>query len=139
MKRLMCLVGVVSVVIAAAFVSSRAGAQDEAASIKAIMGKLHKGAKAPLAQLKGQLKSDSPDWTQIQQETKDFVILGASLAKFDPPKGDAKSYKTLATTYYSNAKILDDAAQKKDAAATKAALGKISASCKDCHSAHKGG
>jgi cytochrome c556 len=132
------MVGVIAVVIAAALVTGRAGAGDEGSSIKDIMGKLHKGAKSPLAQLKTQLKSESPDWSTIQGEAKDFVSLGASLAKFEPPKGDASAYKSLASTYYANAKALDTAAQQKDLAATKAAFGKLSASCKECHSAHKG-
>jgi cytochrome c556 len=133
------MVGVIAAVIAAPLVTGQAGAGDEASSIKEIMGKLHKGAKAPLAQLKTQLKSESPDWAAIQGETKEFVSLGASLSKFEPPKGEASAYKTLAANYYDHAKALDAAAHKKDVAATKTALGKISASCKECHSAHKGG
>jgi hypothetical protein len=132
------MVGVVAVVIAAALVTGRAGAGDEASSIKDLMGKLHKGAKAPLTQLKTQLKSESPDWPSIQGETKDFVSYGGLLAKFDPPKGDTTAYKALAANYLSSAKALDEAAQNKDLNATKAAFGKISASCKTCHSAHKG-
>ena len=138
MKRFVCMLGVVAVVLAAALGTSRAGAGDEASSIKDIMGKLHKGAKAPLNQLKAQLKADSLDWATIQGETKDFVILGAALSKFDPPKGEAKAYKALAANYYTNAKALDDAAVKHDAAAVKTAFSKLSGSCKECHSAHKG-
>lgn len=139
MKRVACMFGVLAAVIAAALVTGQAGAGDEAASIKDVMGKLHKGAKAPLAQLKTQLKAESPDWSAIQDETKDFVMFGAALAKFEPPKGETSDYKKLATKYYDNAKALDDAAEKKDLAAARAAFSKISASCKECHSAHKGG
>jgi hypothetical protein len=138
MKRIVCMLGAVAVVIAAALVSGRAGADDQGASIKDIMGKLHKGAKAPLSQLKVQLKAESPDWKAIQGETKDFVALGGGLAKFDPPKGEAKAYKSLATNYYNHAKDLDSAARKEDLGATKAAFSKLAASCKECHSAHKG-
>jgi hypothetical protein len=137
MKRFACMVTVVALVVAAALVTSQAGAGDDAATIKDIMGKLHKGAKSPLAKLKTQLKSGSPDWAEVQGETKDFVILGAALAKFDPPRGESSAYKGLATKYYENAKALDTAAQKKDTATATAALSKISASCKECHSAHK--
>jgi hypothetical protein len=131
------MIGVVAVVIAASLVTGQAGAGDEASSIKDIMGKLHKGAKAPLTQLKTKLKSESPDWPAIQGETKEMVLFGSSLAKFDPPRGDAQAYKALAGNYYTNAKALDQAAQIKDLPATKAAFGRISASCKACHSAHK--
>src|SRR5437899_2533849 len=58
---------------------------DKAPTIKQVMGKLHKGAKAPIAQLKTQLSAPSPNWESIQKTTKDFVILGAALAKNDPP------------------------------------------------------
>ena len=67
--------GVLAVVIAAALVTGRAGAGDEAASIKDVMDKLHKGAKAPLNQLKAQLKSESPDWAEIKGEAKEIDSL----------------------------------------------------------------
>jgi cytochrome c556 len=102
------------------------------------MGKLHKGATSPLIKLKSQLKAESPDWPKIQAEAKQFVNLGASLSKFDPPRGEASGYKSLATNYYNNAKALDAAASKQDAAGTKAAFSKLNASCKECHTAHKG-
>src|SRR5262245_32541928 len=88
MKQFACMLGVVAVVIGAALVTGQAGAGDADSSIKDIMGALHKGPKSHLGQLKSQLKSDSPDWAAIQGEAKDFVTLGGSLSKFDPPKGD---------------------------------------------------
>src|SRR4051812_21504229 len=118
--------------------SSRAGAQADTPTIKDVMNKLHKGANSPLGQLKGALASDSPDWESIQKKTKDFVILGASLAKNDPPKGEKESWKTLSDSYFADAKALDDAAHAKDKAAAQAAQKKLSASCKSCHTAHKG-
>jgi cytochrome c556 len=129
---------VLAVLLAAALSNGLAGAEPETPTIKDIMGKLHKGAKSPLVQLKTQLKTEDPNWEQIQKETKDFVILGASLAKNDPPKGDTSAYKSLAANYFEQSKVLDDAAQKKDLAATKKAFSKLSSSCKACHSAHKG-
>jgi cytochrome c556 len=132
------MTGVLAMVIAGALVTGSAGAGDEAASIKDLMGKLHKGAKAPLNQVKAQLKSDSPDWAKIKSDAKEINALSASLAKFDPPKGDAAAYKALAATYHNTAKALDAAAEKEDLGATKAACTKLSTSCKECHSAHKG-
>jgi cytochrome c556 len=138
MKSLVCGVSVLALLALAVLSTGPAGAADETPSIKDVMGKLHKGANSPLGLLKAELKSASPDWDKIQKSTKDFVILGASLAKNDPPKGDVASYKALATNYFNNSKALDDAAQAKDAAAAKAAFNKLSASCKECHTAHKG-
>ena len=84
MKRLACVLSVVSLVVA----SGLAGAQDEnSPTIKDVMQKFHKGANSPLAKLKTALKSDTPDWKSIQDASKDFVILGAALAKNDPPQG----------------------------------------------------
>jgi mono/diheme cytochrome c family protein len=133
------VLGAVAVVVSSiAYQASLAGADAEMPTIKDVMNKLHKGAKSPLAQLKGELASASPDWPKIQKETKDFVILGASLAKNDPPKGDKGSWKTLADGYFADAKALDDAANAKDLASAQAAHKKLATSCKSCHGAHKG-
>jgi hypothetical protein len=138
MKRLATAAGMILVTLGL-FAAVSAVAEDEKTpTIKEVMGKLHKGANAPIAKLKTALKSDSPDWDSIQKTTKDFVILGAALAKNDPPKGEAASWKKQADTYFANAKALDDAASDKDLAAARAAHQKLSASCKACHSAHKG-
>ena len=94
MKRFACMIGVLSMVIAAALVTGQAGAGDEAASIKDLMRKLHKDAKAPLKQLQGQLKGESaPDWAAIKSQAKEVDSLSAALDKFDPPRGDASAYK----------------------------------------------
>ena len=135
MKRLVCGAGVVLAIFTAALL---AAAQDEKTpTIKDVM-KLHKGANAPLGKLGKALKSDSPDWKDIQKTTKDFVVLGASLEKNDPPKGDKASWKKLADGYLANAKALDEAAKAEDKSAALEAHGKITASCKSCHVAHKG-
>jgi hypothetical protein len=101
------------------------------------MGKLHKGANAPLAKLKTALKADTPDWREVQNLSKDFVILGAGLARNEPPRGDTTAFVQLADAYYQNAKALDGAAKAEDNAKARAALGNIGASCKACHAAHK--
>jgi cytochrome c556 len=131
MKRMACMASVLAVLIVAA------RADDSTPSIKEIMGKLHKGANAPLAKLKTALKADAPDWKDVQDLSKDFVILGAGLAKNEPPRGDKSAFEQLANAYYQNAKSLDDASKAEDKAKAQAALNKIGASCKACHSAHK--
>ena len=112
---------------------------DKAPTIKQVMGKLHKGGTSSIAQLKTQLSAPSPNWETIQKTTKDFVILGAALAKNDPPKGSKESWQKLADTYFQNAKALDDAAKAQDLAAARAAHKRLQSSCKACHGAHKGG
>ena len=130
-KRTVCVASVLAVLLIAA------GADDSPPSIKAIMGRLHKGANAPLAKLKTALKRDTPDWKEVKDLTEDFVKLGAGLAKNKPPKGDNSAYLKRADAYYEYAKSLNDAAKAEDKAKAQAALNKIGASCKACHSAHK--
>jgi hypothetical protein len=127
------------VVAFASLFSGEASSQDGATpSIKDVMNKLHKGATSPLAKLKTQLSAPSPDWGTLEKETKDFVILGAALAKNDPPKGEKASWIKLSDAYFEDAKALDSAVKAHDVAAAKAAHGKLAASCKSCHGAHKG-
>jgi hypothetical protein len=133
MKRLICLLSTLAVMALAA----GAGGED-IPTIKDVMDKLHNGANAPLAKLKTALKSDSPDWKNVQDLTKDFTILGAALAKNEPPRGEKADFEKLANAYFSNAKALDEAAKAEDKAKTQAALDRITASCKTCHAAHKG-
>lgn len=118
--------------------SGLAGADDEQTpTIKEVMQKLHKGADSPLARLKAALKADEPDWEGIQDATKDFVILGAAMAKNDPPKGDKAGYEELAEAYYESSKKMDDAAKAEDKAAAQAAFAKVAGSCMACHRAHR--
>ena len=63
---------------------------------------------------------------------------GAGLPKTEPSKGDKANYVKLANAYFDDAKALDDAARNEDKAQAQAALGKLGASCKACHSVHKG-
>ena len=133
------LVSCAVLVTFASLLSGQASSQDgPTPSIKDVMGKLHKGAPSPLAKLKTDLSAPSPDWAALEKATKDFVILGAALAKNDPPKGDKASWNKLAAMYFEDAKTLDNAVKAHDAAAAKAAQAKLSASCKSCHGAHKG-
>ncbi len=110
---------------------------EDSATIKVVMQKLHKGAKAPLATLKTDLSADTPDWKAIQDKTKAFATLGQDLGKNDPPKGDMASWKTFADGYAEACKALDDGARKEDLKATQAALKSIATSCMACHKAHK--
>src|SRR5258708_27576090 len=98
MKRVACMASVLAVLMVAA------RADDASPSIKEIMGKLHKGANAPLAKLKTALKADKPDWKEVQDLSKEFVTLGAGLAKNVPPKGDKSAFAQLADAYYQKAK-----------------------------------
>jgi cytochrome c556 len=131
------MASVMALLAATAFATGRAGTfDDETPTIKDVMGKLHKGANSPLAQLKKSLQG-SPNWKDVQGLTKEFETLGAALPKDEPPIGKKDDYKMLATAYYDNAKALDDAAKKEDLAGAQAAFGKISTSCMPCHKTHR--
>jgi cytochrome c556 len=124
--------------LAVAVVSQTVGAADDApATIDKIMDTLHKGKKSTIATIKTALKSESPNWSSVQKETKTYVKYAADLPKNDPPKGDSAGFKKLAKTFAGYAKNLDDAAKKEDLASAKGAVGKIFGSCKTCHEAHK--
>jgi Cytochrome C' len=131
MKRIVCVVSTV------ATIALLAGARtQESATIKEVMDQLHKGGSAPLA--KTALKAESPDWSKVQELTKEFVKYGALLEKNEPPRGDKADFEKLAKAYYTNAKALDDAAKAEDKDKAQSALNKIGASCKTCHTSHKG-
>jgi cytochrome c556 len=133
MKRLVCVASMLAILGVAA------GARtDDPPTIKDVMDKLHKGASSPLAKLKTALKASSPDWSAVQDLTKEFEEFGAALAKNDPPRGEKADFEKLAKAYEKNAKALNAAAKAEDKAKAKAALTKITDSCKTCHTAHKG-
>ncbi len=133
MKRLACAASALAVLVLAA------GADNaETATAKQLMNTLHKGANAPLTRLKTALKSETPDWKTVQDASKELVVLGEGLPKTEPSRGDKAQYEKLATSYYDDARALDDAAKVEDKSQAQAALGKLGASCKTCHTAHKG-
>ena len=110
---------------------------DETPTVKKVMQKLHKGSSSEQKNLGKLAQATPPDWEAISKSTKDFVILGAALAKNDPPKGSKESWKKLTDEYFATAKSLDDAATDKNVDKLKAAQKKMGASCKACHNAHK--
>lgn len=138
MKKTFVLVAGSFAVAFASLLASLAGAQDGKPSIKQVMNKLHKGAKSPLAQLKNQVNASEPNWAQIEKTAHQFVVLGAALEKNVPPKGDAESWKNLAGMYFADSQALEAAAKDKNIAEVRAAQKRLAASCKACHTAHKG-
>lgn len=138
MRSLICAASVLGILSVIACTSSPAGAQDEETpSIKKIMAKLHKGAKAPLNVVKAEIKSGSPNWSKVETEAKVIEKLGAYLPKTEAPKGEQASYEKLAKAYHTDAKALAEAAGDKEFGKAKKAADKLGASCKACHQAHK--
>src|SRR5262249_15768502 len=79
-----------------------------------IMNKLNPGPQPLKELLATGLQQDSPDWAMIQQQTKEFARLAASLGEYPPPKGSQESWTKLAAAYADSAVALDKAAQAKD-------------------------
>jgi hypothetical protein len=123
--------------VAALSVGSANSADEKTPTIKEIMRAGHKGDQALTAKI-GQA-AKAAKWGDAQALAKKLSENGAALAKNTPKKGDAKSWESLAAKYAENTKAVYEATEKKDAKATKAALDTIApATCKECHSAHRG-
>jgi hypothetical protein len=106
-------------------------------SIKEVMKKLHGGANSPLVVVRMDLQDEQPDWAEIQRRSQEFVTLGAALAKNDPPKGDKQAWAKLADLYVQDARILAEAAMKRNKKTAVEAHTRLTGSCKGCHTAHR--
>lgn len=136
-KRLAVMLGMVAVFGLGAL-GSLADAQDEGASIKKVMGKLHGKGKGLLPSVGKALQSESPNWGEIKKGSKVIVELAMTITEAEPPKGDKAAYNKLMAAYLASAKDLNEAAEAEDAGKAKAAAKKLGGTCKTCHTAHKG-
>jgi hypothetical protein len=103
-----------------------------------VMEKLTKGPSALSMQISRALRAESPSWETIQPQTREYAQLAASLAQYDPPRGDKESWTKLTSAYAEGAAKLDKAVQAKDKAAALTAHSVLGRSCKECHQAHRG-
>jgi hypothetical protein len=137
MKRLAVMLGTVAIFGLGALGVPAEG-QDEGASIKKVMGKLHGKGKGLLPSVGKALQSDSPNWPDIKKGSKLIVDLASTITDSEPPKGDKADYNKLSKAYLASAKELNEAAEAEEAGKAKAAAKKLTTTCKTCHSAHKG-
>ncbi len=137
MKRLAVMLGMVAVLGLGA-VGGLAVAQDDAPSIKKVMGKLHGKGKGLLPAVGKSLQAPTPDWPEIKKGSKLIVDLASTITDVEPPKGEKEAYSKLSKAYLASAKDLYEAADAEDAGKAKAAAKKLGGTCKTCHSAHKG-
>jgi hypothetical protein len=99
---------------------------------------MNKPSTGLLSNIGAELRSDSPDWKEIQPQAKEVAKLTAMLGKGKPPKGDATSWAKLTKDFAANAAALDKAIAAKDQTAAKAAYAKMSGkTCETCHEAHR--
>jgi cytochrome c556 len=106
---------------------------------KAIMTKIAKGPTSLNELLKGELKTDQPDWPTIQPQAAEYARLAGELGKADPPKGSKESWTKLTAAFSESATALDTAAKNKELAAARTAQEKLGMSCMQCHQEHRGG
>ena len=135
MKRLALVLGGLGV-LAFAAMELPAG-ETTKPTIKQLMKKLNSGPESLLPRIAKAIKSQEPDWQNIQQNSKQLAELAAGLSELTPPLGDKESWDRLARAYVDNAKTLDIAAKKKDRPGARAAHAKLGGSCKACHDAHR--
>lgn len=81
--------------------------------------------------LKGPLTKKAATGKASDDEKKELLKLFQAMAKNDPPKGDADSWKAKNAALVKAAKAIVEGEQGAAAALTKAA------NCKNCHSEHK--
>jgi hypothetical protein len=99
-----------------------------------IMAKIDRGLNRPI---RSELNSDPTPWESIQPRAKEYAQLAADLGKHEPPRGEKESWKQYTGEFANDAAALDQAAQKKDLQAAKAAQDKLNQSCMGCHRAHR--
>jgi len=121
---------------AVALLAGAALAGGKAPTIKDIMSRLNKpGGLYP--SISKELKADDTDWDEVHDQSKTFAKLAAELGKNTPPKGSPESWAKLTKEYADNARLLEQAAAKRDRTAANAARSRLgNDACKTCHKEH---
>jgi cytochrome c556 len=113
-------------------------ADDKVPSIEDIMQAVNKKKGGLHTDVGDALKAGSVDWETVQKKTKEYSAMADFLGKNEPPKGTKASWEKLTKMYATDAKALNDAAEKKDKAAASATWRKLGGECMGCHKQHKG-
>lgn len=121
----------------ALFVGSVVAQGSKPPTVKEVMARLHKGASAPLLELKRDLQADVPRWDVLQKNSQEFVAGGMALTRNDPPRGDKASWARLSKQYLDTVTAMNDAVQKQNKAGALAAHSALIGSCNTCHDAHR--
>ena len=112
-------------------------AEVEKGSIKAVMKHVFNGKTALLSTLGNDLKTDEPDWSKVQKESKEVVRLVTPLQKAMPPRGEQESWEKLTAATLMRAKNLETAAESKNKEKALVSLKGLQTSCRSCHTAHR--
>ncbi len=121
-----------------ATLTAAAGARmGEGPTTLAIMHKAFTNKRSPLAVVKKELSSETPDREKVRQATEKFVTLAEALARNEPRHGERASWKRLTDEHVSDVRAMHEAAGRGDMETVRAAYTRVANSCKACHDAHK--
>ncbi|MBA4191056.1 MAG: hypothetical protein C0467_23980 [Planctomycetaceae bacterium] len=130
------LVGVVALSLAAFVVADDKDKKEEGGrgvDVEAIMKKNHGKKGGLIPQIADLVKNDKIG--DALPQAKQAATLAAGLVKYQPKKGDKKTWADLAKEYADSTKDLATSVEKKDVDGAKSALSAINGSCKACHEA----
>src|SRR5262249_37822706 len=107
----------------------------KAPDLKEIMKRMNKGHDALMVTVKKQLQEPSPNWADVQKQTKECVPRAPAMEQSTPPAGGKDSWQQQTRTYTAVNRELDEAAQRKDQKTALTAHGKLKTTCMSCHKA----
>ena len=132
--RFCLMIGMLAVMAASfAYLDTASAADEDVKDVKGCMAFQNK-VRGDLGKM---ASAKTPDWDEIQKETKNWVKVSESIGSFKPPKGDDASWKEQTDKYKVNVKAVDEAATKKSSEDLKKGLAAVQASCGGCHGKHK--
>jgi cytochrome c556 len=108
-------------------------------SIRAVMHKQYTVFSAPFKIIGREIDAQSLDWEKARQAGEKFATLAATLDRTTPGQGNRDSWRLLIDRHLADARAMEDATRSRDLATLRAAHGRIAASCKTCHDAHRSG
>jgi cytochrome c556 len=106
---------------------------------KQIMARIGKPPEFLTKSIGEELQAEKPDWDKLQTQASEYATVTTALRWCDPPKGSKESWTKYTGEFADTAKALASAVQEKDVEKAKTAHKKLESSCKECHTAHRGG
>jgi hypothetical protein len=109
---------------------------EPALSTKAIMDRAHKGKGSLLSRLEADLQKPQPDLANDGEYVAEMIRLVTGLGTQKPPQGTQDAWNARVQGYLEKANDIARSLKEQDAQAARPSLGRLRATCKDCHEAH---
>jgi hypothetical protein len=109
---------------------------DEVLSTKKVMDKVHVGKQSLLSVLNKDLRKAEPDWKTDEENLTEIIRLMSMLTKKKPPRGSQEAWDKLVQDYVDGAKAARQNVKDHRLQPGRAALGKVIATCDECHDNH---